>query len=138
MASFLGAFSIQFQRFEWKPSRLCFRQILKTSLGTGDDASARFGGGRFDSLESEFFREIFFMRAMVEDSAGNPETAALMMQDLAVNHKSKRAAMYLANAVGDTAQFAAWTDDQRREYYRWLDGCGGKRPVRPNASQAAG
>lgn len=64
--------------------------------------------------------EHLYNRALIASASGEQETARQIMSGLAVDEQSAKAAMWMANAVGDIKQFATWTMPQKQEYVQWL------------------
>lgn len=64
--------------------------------------------------------EHLYNRALIASASGEQEAAREIMSELATERNSAKAAMWMANAVGDIQQFSAWAMPQKQEYVQWL------------------
>jgi len=72
-----------------------------------------------------------FDRALLEAKSGKADSAAHIMAELANIGKSPHAALWLANAVGDTSQIASWNKQQLITYHQWLQVAVANAPGNP-------
>ncbi len=61
-----------------------------------------------------------FDRALLESKAGNIDLARGIMEALATGAKSPNAALWRAQSIGDTTQFASWSKQQLIDYHKWV------------------
>lgn len=97
-----------------------YRRMLQVALAEGDMRQARLAGDALVRLNPRS-SEHRLRRAAIEEQAGNLELARTMMSELATEGRSEQAALWMANAVGKLEEFSSWSDEQKREYFKWLN-----------------
>lgn len=95
------------------------KQMLGQALERGDFKLASLCSAALLAAkpDSEEYR---FTHAMITCDAGDEAAGLAMMTDLAIDARSAKAALWLADSVGDFNQFAAWNATQKQTYLKWL------------------
>ncbi|MEZ6138411.1 MAG: tetratricopeptide repeat protein [Pirellulaceae bacterium] len=107
-----------------------YRRLLASSLAAGQFDRARLAAEALARLNPNSVDNAI-SQAMVEEQAGDIDSARALMTDLAVSNKSAVAALWLANSIGDIDDFKGWNDAQRKEYFRWLTLASQNDPTNP-------
>lgn len=96
-----------------------YRRLFDRSLASGDLAQARLAADalvRFNPSSEEHL----YNRAYIEEKGGQKVLATQLMLEAATQGNSLRAAMWLANSIGNVDDYATWTEEQRSQYFHWL------------------
>ncbi|GIW96916.1 MAG: hypothetical protein KatS3mg111_0249 [Pirellulaceae bacterium] len=139
LVAVLGLLAISFSgaRVSAGTEAIRYRRILADALANGQMDRARLAADALMWLNPES-SEHAFQRALVEFEAGNLEAAKQMMAELATADRSLPAAMWLVQQVGDGTNVASWTDEQKKEAYRWLTIAMKNAPDDPRPRQLLG
>ncbi|MFK7735259.1 MAG: hypothetical protein AB8B50_04475 [Pirellulaceae bacterium] len=114
-----------------------YKRLLSRSMDNEDYSTAELSAEALVSLYPDSV-EHQLNHALVLAKAGEPERASTIMEPLATEQGSARAAMWLADQVGELSQFTSWQPEQRDEFLEWLTLAIDNAPANPEPRKLKG
>ena len=116
---------------------MLYKRILSAGISDIDMAQAKLAVDALIRLDPDNLAAVFD-RGLIEAQLGNKAKATEIMTELANSAKSSNAALWLAQAVGDTRQLSSWSQQQIVEYHNWLQQAVQNAPDSPGPRRMLG
>ncbi|MEM8736106.1 MAG: tetratricopeptide repeat protein [Planctomycetota bacterium] len=114
-----------------------YRRAVQQGLATEDYNRAKLAASALVEMYPDSEDQQYDL-ALVQAQTGDEAAAAETMQELAEERGSAKAAIWLANSVGDYSDFASFTPDQQTTYLRWVSVAADNDPSDPNPRKLKG
>lgn len=116
---------------------MLYKRILSAGISDIDIVQAKHAVDALIRLDPDNLAAVFD-RGLIEAQMGNKAKATEIMTELATTAKSSNAALWLAQAVGDTRQLSSWSRQQIVEYHNWLQQAVQNAPDSPGPRRMLG
>lgn len=114
---------------------LTYRAKMVEAVEAEEFEKAQFLGDIAISLAPRS-EELIHERALVDERAGQPESARAIMTHNAETNGALKSISWLAENLGDRNQLASWTPEARSEYGKWLNMLLDRMPANDTARKA--
>ncbi len=98
---------------------MLYKRMLAAGISDIDLSQAKLAVNALIRIDPDNLDAVYD-RGLIEAQLGNVTGANEIMTELATSHKSANAALWLAQAVGDSMQLASWSRQQILDYHNWL------------------